>query len=317
MYNTPISKREFHRSFSAYEDLIRLDQLAIWSNILGYPAHLEQKICNPLRLDKHPNCWLSYGTRKQGYIVLNDYARSMFHGFTVFDAVMYKNNCSFNEACSIIESWVHYGNISPSRQQAINREFTFRLLYEPHKHQGREVFLQKDKEYWDQYGISKKNLEQDGVKSVAKAFYNTKRHAYRMQILKPRGVMYAYNFGDRRKLYQPYGSPKFLSTCKAEDVWGRDSLEGKETIIITKSYKDFRVIKDTSSKHDCVGLQSETVYIGWDMLVKLEQYKRKIILFDNDATGKEQAVRLRDYCNHIGSNYESVWLDSDKDPATW
>jgi hypothetical protein len=320
MYNTPVNKKEFHRQIAAFENLNSIDQVSVWAYILGLPSlTIEQRICNSLRLDKHPNCWLSPGRAKKGYIVLNDYSRSLFHGFTIFDAVMYKHNCSFNEACNIIEEWIYRGLVNSANasihsiasQEA--RKFHFRLLYETNKYKGKDVFTLKDKRYWDQYGISKSQLESDNVKSVRKIIYNTKAQKDMFFKLEPRSVMYAYNFGPRRKTYYPEGKPKFLSTCTSDDIWGEDTLEDAKTIVITKSYKDYRVIKNTG--YQCIGLQSETTRLSWDMLLKLEQYPNKLVLFDNDPTGKEQGAFMEEYCNQIGTGYKAIWLEDDNDPA--
>ena len=319
MYNTNPNTREFHRVKSAYENLEDLDQLSIWSYLIGAPVSLEHRICNPLRADKHANCWLSIGSVKSGYVVLNDYARRMFHGFTVFDAIMYRYGCTFRGACDKIEEWIHYNkvSVSPGAFSSLSqqkREFHYRLLYTPWTLGGKEVFTKTDQEYWGRYGISKEELVTDHVKSIRKVAYNTKQNPDAFFMFKPKGPAYAYNFGPRRKTYQPFGQPKFLSTCTSDDIWGINSLSGNEAIIITKSYKDHRVIRNAG--YDCIGLQSETTPLGWDTLLRLEQYKNKFILFDNDDTGKEQGAALASYCNQIGTNYRAIWLDtSDNDSA--
>ena len=100
--------------YHSYTNILNsVDQFQLWSWFLGYYVSEGQLICNPMRVDTHPNCWLAYGISKPRYVVLNDFAhRVPFHGFTIFDALIYAYGLTFTESCEkIYEEFIIPGNI--------------------------------------------------------------------------------------------------------------------------------------------------------------------------------------------------------------
>lgn len=298
------------------------NQLDLWSWFLGFRVDVGQPICNPMRVDTHANCYLSWGFTKDKFIVLNDFAvRVPFHGFTVFDALMYSYGLTFDEACEkVYEEFMIPGEIqlrdaSSEYQTKRQDDFNFILNYIPWTLNGREIYTKHDKDFWSQFEITKANLIEDNVKSNRRIIFNSRNKPNQLTAL---DVIpsYTYLFGDHKKCYQPYADSKlkWKSTCTEEDIGGWDQVEASN-LIITKSYKDWRVLKN--SGYNTIWLQNEGCKIPFDKLIKLQSIPTKFILFDNDTPGQIAAQNLAGYCNQFDNSYIPLWFDENmpKDSA--
>lgn len=310
MYGKHYAKEK--SSHISYRQIIQCaNQLDLWSWFLGYRVELGEFICNPMRIDSHPNCWLSWGLIKQDFIVLNDFAcRTPFHGFTIFDAVMYQYNLTFDKAIQkVYEEFILMNNIQltdkPDLQPKRRPKFEFKLNYVPWTLNGKEVYTKHDKTYWQQYGISSQELKEDNVKSNRRVIFNSKSKPHQFTALDTI-PSYTYLFGEHKKCYQPYHDLKWLSTCTEEDVGGWNTMTN-DNLIITKSYKDWRVLKN--SGYNTIWLQNEGCKIPFDKLIKLQDIPTKYILFDNDVAGKTASHNLADYCNQFDNSYIPVYFD--------
>lgn len=297
-----------------WENIINsCNQLDLWSWFFSFRAELGQPICNPLRVDKHPNCWLSWGSSNASskFIVMNDHAHREFHGYTVFRAMMYAYGMKFNEVCQkILEEFIIPGKIEMRESPAYFNEqpkFTFILDYVPWTLNGREVYIKHDKEFWEQYGISSADLRMDNVKSNRRIIYNSRQNPTSFTALDVT-PSYTYLFGQRKKCYQPYSDKKvkWKSTCTEEDIGGIGSIK-RENLIITKSYKDWRVL--LNSGYNSIWLQNEGCKIPFERLIQLQEIPTKYILFDNDQAGIRASQELADYCNQFDNSYIPLHFD--------
>lgn len=287
------------------------NQLDLWSWFFSYRVEIGELISNPLRVDTHPNCWLSWGLAKRDFVVLNDFADRRFHGMTIFDAVQYAHGLTFAEACQkVYEEFMVPSNVEisdkPLAQRKKQDEFNFILNYIPWKLNGKEIYTKHDRDYWSQYEISKDNLVEDNVKSNRRIIFNSRTNPNSFTTL---DVIpsYTYLFGDHKKCYQPYHNKlKWMSTCTEEDIGGWSTIR-RENIIITKSYKDWRVLRN--SGYNSIWLQNEGCKIPFDKLVKLQEIPTKHILFDNDNAGITAANELAAYCNQFDNSYIPVHFD--------
>lgn len=264
-----------------------------------------------MRADRHPNCWLSWGLTKTKFIVLNDFADRRFHGMTVFDAISYAYGLKFNETLEkIYEEYILPGDIElkdvPTTKYSPKDNFSFILNYIPWTLDGREIYTENDKIFWSQYEITREQLEQDSVKSNRSVLFNSRKQPNSFTSLSV-NPSYTYLFGDHKKCYQPYHKThKWLSTCTEEDIGGWDTVTDND-LIITKSYKDWRVLKN--SGYNTIWLQNEGCKIPFDKLIALQAITTKFILFDNDTPGKQASQTLADYANQFDDSYIPVWFD--------
>lgn len=309
---TYIHEKQFTNIHISYQTILNsVDQLDLWSWFLGYSVGIGQPICNPLRVDVHGSCFLSWGLVKTDFIVLNDFAYRGFHGMTIFDAMMY-SGASFDEVCTkIYEEFIVPSNIKlndlPGLPVTRNNDFEFILNYVPWTLNGKEVFIPEDKLFWEQYGISATNLKSDNVKSNRQIIFNSRTSPTTFNILSVT-PSYTYLFDKHKKCYQPYHDKynKWKSTCTEEDIGGWNTMN-RDDLIITKSYKDWRVLKN--SGYNSIWLQNEGCKIPWNNLIALQEIKTKYILFDNDEAGITASNNLADYCNQFDDSYIPVYFD--------
>lgn len=312
--NTYDYEKSFTNIHISWQEIINtVDQLDLWSWFFGYPVSLGQPVCNPMRVDTHANCFLDWGFYKKEFIVLNDFADRKFHGMTVFDAMMHQYYLSFDAVCQkiytefIVPGGYKLGSVpfkAPGKE-----EFRFILEYIPWTLNGREVFIPEDKLFWSQYGITSSQLKRDNVKSNRQIIFNSRHNpgSFQRMAVTP---SYTYLFeSGRRKCYQPYHDKwnKWKSTCTEEDVGGWNNLTN-DNLVITKSYKDWRVLKN--SGYNTIWLQNEGCKIPWDKLIRLQGIKTKFILFDNDKAGITAGQELAAYCNQFDNSYIPIHFDS-------
>jgi hypothetical protein len=70
--------------------------------------------------------------------------------------------------------------------------------------------------------------------------------------------------------------------------------------VITKSYKDYRVLKNFGI--NVIGLQSETMYPSIDILLPIINRYDVFVFFDRDSVGIEAGLKFTNYINSFGLN---------------
>lgn len=265
-----------------------------------------------MRVDTHANCWLSWGTIKPKYVVLNDFADRRFHGFTIFDALMYSYGLTFAEACEkIYEEFIIPGKIvlqDSSGTVKQKNNFQFILQFQPWMFNGEPGFIKEDRLFWSQYEITSEQLKSDNIFSNRFILFNSRLHPNQFsQLSVTPSYTYLFKSGSK-KCYNPYHpTNKWISTATEEDVGGWDSVMNDDNLIITKSYKDWRVLKN--SGYNSIWLQNEGCKIPFDKLIRLQEIKTKFILFDNDTAGIQASQQLAEYANQFDNSYIPVWFD--------
>lgn len=165
-------------------------------------------------------------------------------------------------------------------------------------------FDKRDKEYWSQYNISRDNLIEDKVVPIQ--LYKSISRKGVPFVIRGFDIMYAYtNFKDNRiKIYRPYGTKesKWFTNCTQNDIGGISSVNfDSEDLLITKSYKDYRVVKNLGV--NAVWFQNEGMMPSPTILKNLcNNFKRIIIWFDNDEAGIEAAKTVSNYIRSLCLN---------------
>nr|DAJ44118.1 MAG TPA: DNA primase [Caudoviricetes sp.] len=296
--------------YPTHEDIMeRYSQEYLFHIALGFTPHPGQKICSPLREDNHPGCsiYLSHGV-----MLFKDHAVD-WPPLDAVDLLMYRLRIySTVELMEWLEQPEHQlekgvilGAIEQSRvDNGADREVT-RIVIQP------RVFNSQDGHYWGQFGIASMQLRQDGVFPVAS--YRVLGGSGYENAVTPQSLCYAYTrFRENRmKLYFPMSKRRFLSTCRADDIGYIEPMGNSNTLIITKSYKDCRVLINCG--FHAIWLQNEGCIPSRDAVVPyLQGYRKAFILFDNDTTGMSAAAKL---LNRLGVT-GILHLDSDcKDSA--
>lgn len=148
--------------------------------------------------------------------------------------------------------------------------------------------------YWAKYGITKSELEREGVYEV-QYFWTTKSQSVPYT---PQSLCFAYREKfegvSYYKLYQPFNKEfKFINDYPDFLVEGWNNLKyEKDLLIITKSRKDCIVLH--SLGYEAVSPKSETTLIHDDQMDHLiSRYAHIIILFDNDGKHNGEMYKQR------------------------
>jgi hypothetical protein len=106
---------------------------------------------------------------------------------------------------------------------------------------------------------------------------------------------YAIDFLDAVKIYQPYSKEyKWITNCTENHIGNIDNLPASaDELIIQKSYKDHRVLRNLKLDLNVCWFSSEGVIPSIEILQNLLlRFKLITVFYDNDAAGIAAALRL-------------------------
>lgn len=288
-------------------DLVTQEQ--IFSLVFGFLPEDFQYTTSPFRNDKTPKCWFQYHIN--GVLYFIDFAsgshRRHSDCFNVVQDFFQFNN--FYTTLEFIYMKLIDGKdirVKTGMKKIIQtiEKKAVRLLIEPRDYNNKDVH------FWKSYGITIPQLIEDKVFAIS-AFHalNTKKGNISSKCY---DLAYAdTNFSEgRKKIYFPHRASKnrFITTCKREDIGGISSLApfGRQ-LIITKSYKDFRVLKNQGK--NVIYLQNEGMFPLKRLLIIVKSWKEVIIFFDNDSQGMCSAEALAGLINaeYLGKA-KPLWL---------
>jgi hypothetical protein len=179
-------------------------------------------------------------------------------------------------------------------------ELTNPVLREYQERQRSQIFFrirqfeERDRLFWSPYEITFDQLRSDNVFAASMIkMYLPKRNAW--SVFRPPYISYVIGgFEERCKVYSPTRKrDKWLTNCTKNDVGGLKLIDNKsDHIIITKSYKDYRVIRNQG--YNTVWFQNEGMFPKTETLVLLSLFKRIFIFFDNDETGFKASNSLKE-----------------------
>lgn len=311
------------------EEILKLiSEEEIFELVFGFtPVELEY-ICSPFRKDKNPGCRFEYST--SGRLKFIDWGSNYYirntkmHSMDCFDAVkLFYNLPNFYETLVFI--YKHF---------IVGREITERVVEQREviKKERKKVeilidtrdFTQVDANYWKRYEISKKNLVEDKVFALKN--YKVIGGKSKGKTIKCWGLSYAYtDFEDsKKKIYTPFAKKygKFITNLTKEDITGVKSLsESGNKLLITKSYKDWRVLKNQG--YEVIAFQNEGMFpTPFTLLPIISRFKDLIIIFDNDEVGRDTSQKLLKHLVSMDSsiNCKSIQvpnLPKITDPADW
>lgn len=149
--------------------------------------------------------------------------------------------------------------------------------------------------YFSKYYIPKEVLVPEGVYKLSHYRCNTRRSELMIDNLigNPLNTpIIAYKFGERTKLYNPYGEIKWFGNVTYSDIWGLETLDKtKGFVIVTKSAKDYLVIKYVLG-YPCIALQSENQKKVLTILKDSFEDMKVYIIFDSDEVGIRNSTAL-------------------------
>lgn len=263
----------------------RYSQESIFYLVFGYLPIENVKVTSPFRVDTNPNCWFTYNGP---YLMFVDFANSevingvKMKSVSAFYCVKAYFNMTDTQAFNFI-----YDKLLSIKIDTTVKTFDVVDKKRSHLFVYPTEFKSFCKDFWSSYGISYQNLVDDKVFPCSKVLITNSK--YGNFIYRFYKVGYAYTDFEslNKKVYNPYSSnkkDKFFTDTNQDDIGNINNLIGKDSIIITKSYKDCRVI--TNAGYDSIWLQNEGMIPNNKVFYNiLKSYEKVYIIFDNDEAG--------------------------------
>lgn len=287
-----------------------VSQEEIFQLVFGYLPEEYVYVVSPFRRDKNPGCWFERTSSYSGKLRFVDFANDFNKPMDCFDAVQkYFQISNFYLTLEFIyERLIKGKNRVAERRIApsiIPDKERVSILFDSRKFQNR------DADYWKKYEISKQNLISDKVFAVNKYYLtNTKVGNVTSRCY---DICYAYTEFEegRKKLYFPYreGKKRFITNCNKDDIGGLYSLPpfGNQ-LIITKSYKDWRVLVNNGKY--AIWFQNEGMRPSESKLMNIvKKFNKVIVFFDNDEQGIKSSQIISENINsHFPSKSSPLWL---------
>lgn len=294
----------------------------IFQLVLGFKPIEFEYITSPLREDRNPGCWIETNLTN-GKLSFRDFCYGD-KPLDCFDMVQdYFKIPNFYKTLEFIKGKLIDGknikhnivHIKPDIKKSKIKN-KVKLLVSTRN------YTQRDKRYWyDKYEITKQNLIEDKVFPVNRfKMIGTRKGDF---TIKPSDVCYAYiDFkSGNKKIYRPYkkNKGKFVTNCSPDDIGGIDKLISSKQLVITKSYKDYRVLKNAGL--NVVWFQNEGQVPSEEVLYDLvSKYSKIYVFFDNDEVGKEASTMVAETINKMfPERAKPFWLITKhpkiKDPA--
>jgi hypothetical protein len=169
-----------------------------------------------------------------------------------------------------------------------------------------------DQKFWTQFNIGSRMLEHYCVRPLESYVMSKEEQGQQKCINITGSHLYGYftKTGELYKIYQPKVRDRKFIKVKSY-IQGSDQLSGKDYLLITSSLKDLMAIKSLNLRIDLVAPDSENTMIPKELMDKWKkQYKRVLVLFDNDEAGIKAMKKYRE-------EYKTpaILLTLSKDPA--
>jgi len=290
----------------------------IFELVFEEKPHVGKLYTSPFREDRNAGCWFEYYKGKLWFIDFGSGGRTHMDCFNA--ASHYFGTSNFQDTIQTLYEFFISGNedtmIPLKRQSSIARAQIQETII---RTETRE-FEQRDRRYWQPYGISSKNLNDDEIFPVKRVHMTTAKKG--TWVFSPYKACYALSGfeQERKKIYTPFqkGKGKFITNCKADDIGGLKTLDASvEHLIISKSYKDCRVLRNCG--YQSVWFQNEGMFPCKEKLKCLcDRAKRITVFFDNDLPGISASDKLTRIINKEFGNKAmaySIPMGLEKDPA--
>ncbi len=252
--------------------------------------------CNPLRSDEYPTATFKFvNDRIQFRDWSQDYSSDCFNvaQFVTREKTFYSTLFRIAVDFGLVHDY------SKSEYPALDIEERIKRIREKAPKTIIDIQIKPwqkiELDFWSQFGITLKNLEDFNVYPISKAWINKEKNRDPFYNWKREDIGFAYYFGNGDyKLYFPFRDKRFRFIHNNPNV-----LQGYNNLpkigshcVITKSYKDVMALKNFNIV--AVSPMSETTFMS-DILYKELQsrFLNLFLLYDNDMPGKRAIVKIR------------------------
>lgn len=269
-----------------YQDVFKyLDQLSIWSDIIGKPVRLGEMICNPLRSDNNPSCYLR---EYNDVILMTDFGYPEYNKYTCVHAVAHLNNIRLLDAARLIFCR-KYTAAPPQRPKSKKAKPSFHFVSYVTK-DNKPTYRKQDAEYWLKRGINSNQLRKHNVYAVHHYYLNDK-------VFYNRNLLYAYVdiATGNTKMYQPNSKYRFpYSSIDKNHINKGNTHIKSDKCIITKSLKDLMILENLFPDINIFSFESESMIP--DDLSIFDDYE-VYVLYDNDTAGIKGSKKVANKLN--------------------
>lgn len=280
------------------------------------------KYLAPYRLDKIAKCFFKYHNNR---LYFYDYALAFNKSLDCVGIIQKTLNLSYIDALRHISNHFNLDCSEPIIKTIETPTNKLKHTYVPYILSKKPIvdtpyirtkieyikrkFNLNDKNFWSKYEITKQNLIDDKVHAISHYRLSKKSNEY--YVVYSKDFMYCYSdFIDNGvKIYRPFNKKyKWVTNCGKNDVGGINNLiETSELLVITKSYKDYRVISNQG--YNTIWFQNEGMIPNDTILRDLvNRFQNIIIWFDNDNTGINNGIAICNYISKFKSESQSVKL---------
>lgn len=285
---------------TAEEVLARVDQKKVFEYIFGHSIEVGQFYTSPFRVDSNPGCF--FEQREDGVLLFMDFGEIKHKRHrSCIKAIMEYERLSFDASIQFI-----YKRFSDEKLIAQNLSLksnylssekpvhkTFNITYT------KRPYCKRDSVLWSKWLITPSQLLEDNVFAIQRFITSSKKGTF--YFYPP--LSYAIDFVDAVKVYQPnvVGKGKWITNCDENHVGNIDNIsETGDKLIITKSYKDHRILRNLFPKLNVIWFQNEGCSPDTEIVEELlQRYSNIVFLYDNDNTGKEASANLVSQFNAI------------------
>jgi hypothetical protein len=281
--------------------LQKITQQQIFEFVLKKQFDFNDRYLSPFREDKRPDC--RFEQRPDGTIVFVDFGEKFLHPNkthrSAFRMVMDKFNVTMHGAIRLLCKEFNLSICkSDYSEEGIVKYDRMEKSFMPMEYESKP-FSRADIIHWSQFLIKPEHLLSDNSYAVRSFTVLKDGKLKQINIYQ---YCYVFDFVDRKKFYQPYSIKyRFITNCDENNIGNFDNLPPSgEELIIQKSYKDHRVLRNLEWGLNVIWFQSEGCVPEREILVNLTQrFKLITIFYDNDVDGIIAAMKLCDIFNSI------------------
>jgi hypothetical protein len=265
-------------------------------------VNFDKKYLSPFRTDNTPSCYFIIG--RNGNLLFCDWA-DIPRFRDCIQAIMETYNLTLNDSLLFID---RYFKSTPKYREEFKKKFVQdKAQNYPITFKSRR-FIKKDMDYWGQFNITPIQLSNDKVYAINSfKMYSTKLNGF-SYVDCSNELCYGYtefNEVNHQKVYFPNRKKfKWFTNCNQNDIFNIRNIEstGKK-LIITKSYKDCRIIRN-SGYINTIAFQNEGMFPDHNILTDLIlRFEDIYIFFDNDTGGINAATKLTKLIRELGGSF--------------
>ena len=305
---------------TSFDILRKVSEYDIFKRYCGNFEEIDVPFCSELRKDNNPSCRVFISN--ENAILYKDWGTG--ECFNCFTYVSRKFSCDYFESLNIIANDFNISHLNTielpdpkiivANDEILNNELkTAKTKLKSTINITSQPFNAVDYAYWNQFGISLEDLQEDDIFS-AKTVYLFKGNKRYIWEYKKSNPIYAYRYLNSGiydyKIYWPFEvkGRKWLFTGNGDNIDGYNDLPDKgKLLILTKSKKDRLCLKKLG--FTAISLQGEHNKLKSELYMELSQRFEKILgNSDPDKAGVQSADYLK-----ASYDIDSIFLPECKD----